>query len=246
MLPGQPCAPSEVSRTKVRPFTNTRPMLHEMAVDVKGNAVVWALNVGRKSYELRAAQELLVKLVKEPFYTELRTRQQTGYLVSSSGFQAAHQLFLQAAIQSNTHDPRDLLSRIELFTETFLRSLADDAATLQPRFDSIKAALLARLRSPYDTAAGKLRFMQHLAFDENEMDGDDDDDQPHFDAIERRRRALEAYDLPTLRARAVEMLGDGNNGHPRRVAVLATGNGEENVKRAYVRVGLEEMKRREG
>ncbi|TPX58500.1 hypothetical protein PhCBS80983_g03070 [Powellomyces hirtus] len=218
-LSGSPCSPDLVVKSKVLPFPNTRPAYHSTATPVKGNAIVWAVGLGERDHWLRTGQELMTKLMKEPFYTELRTKQQTGYIVSSGGFQADKQLFVQAAVQSNSHDPRDLLARIELFQETFLRDLAE-SKDIEERFESVKSATLARLRQPYDTLGSKLRFFNYLAYEES----------ANFDMLAQRLAVMEAYTLADLRQFAEEALGRDNK---RRVAVLATGNSPENLLFSY-------------
>ncbi|KAI8588509.1 Metalloenzyme, LuxS/M16 peptidase-like protein [Geranomyces variabilis] len=223
VLPGTPCSLESVARSKAIPFPETGPTYLATNVPVKGNALVWALGLGHRDHKLRTGQELLSKLIKEPLYTELRTKAQTGYIVSSGGMQVEKQLFLQAVVQSNTHDPWDLLSRVELFHETFLRELVESGTEIQARFDAVKAAKLARLAQPYDTLAAKLRWFRYLAFEE---DAD-------FNFLDARIAAMKAYSLDDLREFAVGALGRENK---RRMAVLASGNSEENAEfkwRAY-------------
>ncbi|KAJ3152968.1 hypothetical protein HDU86_005423 [Geranomyces michiganensis] len=222
-LPGTACSQESVTRSAAVPFSETGPHYIATDVPVKGNALVWALGLGTRNHNLRTGQELLSKLIKEPLYTELRTKAQTGYIVSSGGMQVEKQLFLQAVVQSNTHDPQDLLARIELFHESFLRELIEAGPEIQARFDAVKAAKLARLAQPYDTLAAKLRWFRYLGFEE---DAD-------FGFLDARIAAMQAYSLDDLKEFAVTALGRGNK---RRMAVLASGNSKENSEykwRAY-------------
>ncbi|TPX30829.1 hypothetical protein SmJEL517_g05695 [Synchytrium microbalum] len=221
-LPGVPCNPELVKKSEVVLLPNTRPMLYSTPLDVKGNAVVWVCDSGEKSdYWARTGQDMLGKLMREPFYSELRTKQQTGYIVSSGTFMANKRLFIQAAVQSNTHDARDLLSRIELFMEGFTRTEIQESETIQSRFDSIKSASLVRLLEPHDTLAGRERFLGYCAFEE---DG-------RFDLIERRIEALKSFTLSDLKTFAMERLGRGNK---RRLSVITEGNDTENTSMSYV------------
>ncbi|KAJ3189796.1 hypothetical protein HDU85_000080 [Gaertneriomyces sp. JEL0708] len=218
-LPGAACDPSSVQKSGVRPMTGDRPEFHTKDLGVKGNAVVWVCELGKKDVWKRTGQQLLAKLSKEPFYTELRTKQQTGYIVSSGLFEANKQLYLQAAVQSSTHDPRDLLARIELFQEAFLRDLVE-SADIESRFDSVKHSLLERLRQPYDTLASKLRFFNYLAYEED----------ANFLAISERIAALERFTLDDLRNFAKETVGRTNR---HRLAVLAYGNDDDSKEFCY-------------
>ncbi|KAJ3344079.1 hypothetical protein HDU93_003242 [Gonapodya sp. JEL0774] len=220
-LGGDACSKSDVKRTEVVPLSTSRPQLRRMQLDVKGNAIAWIVDCGPKTVELSTGVELLGKLLKEPFYSELRTVQQTGYLVHSGTITAANQrLFVQTSVQSNSHDPRDLLARIELFLETFLRDLPNSGE----RFETLKASVLDRLRNPYDNLAGKERYLAHVAFEEN----------ADFNILSTRIKVLEAYGLSDLVSLAQRVLGRSNRA---RAAVLVSGNDPENWGFSYEDAG---------
>ena len=128
-------------------------------------------------------------------------------------------LFVQAAIQSNSHDPRDLLARVELFLETFLVDLA--APATEARFAAVKDSLLARLAQPYDTLASKQRFLNRLAFEE---DGD-------FHYLQRRIEALQQLQVADVVAFADRFLSLARNRN--RLAVLSHGTSPENRELTY-------------
>ena len=64
-----------------------------------------------------------MQAIDEPFFAQLRTKQQTGYIVASAGEEIEKELFDLFGVQSNSHDPRDLLARFELFIEGYLQEL---------------------------------------------------------------------------------------------------------------------------
>ena len=130
---GDLCEANAILEPKLVPWTQTSPLYDQMNVEARGNAVFWSALVGKKTDELRTGQELLMKMMKESFYSELRTKQQIGYLVSSSPSHVDRQLLLNCTVQSNAFDSRDILSRIELFLEQFLDELHLDNPT-QERF----------------------------------------------------------------------------------------------------------------
>ncbi|KAJ3092344.1 hypothetical protein HK102_008314 [Quaeritorhiza haematococci] len=215
ILPGTPCERCNVERPHVMSFDGfERPMLSDVELDVQGNALVWIAEVGRREdYQARIGHEMLVKMMREPFYSE------TGYIVSSGGFQADKRLFLQANVQSNTHDPRDLLARLELFAETFLRDLKDSPEVLE-RFETIKSSTLIKLRQFYNTLMAKLRHLQYLAYEE----------EREWRTLARRIEVLENFTVEDLREFGQKVLGREN---VRRVAVLGRGNAEENRQFTY-------------
>ncbi|KAI9024527.1 Metalloenzyme, LuxS/M16 peptidase-like protein [Hyaloraphidium curvatum] len=212
----------EVKRSELMPLDGTRPLVFQPPpLKVAGNGFVLLVSLGEKTNAARLSSEMLSKLLKEPFYSELRTVQQTGYLVHSGSMLAGNrELFLQMAIQSNSHDPRDLLARCELFLESFLRGLAENAGERE-RFETLKAGVAEKLRQPYDNMQGKVRYLEQLAFDE---DGD-------FDMVAERLALLENYTFEDLQAFANATLGKGNR---KRLAVLTTGNDPENVAGNYL------------
>ncbi|TPX44671.1 hypothetical protein SeLEV6574_g04356 [Synchytrium endobioticum] len=229
-LPGAACQPEEVSKSEVVHLnSNTgtqKPLLYQTFLDVKGNAVIWVCDAGIKTdLVARTGQELLGKLMREPFYSELRTKQQTGYIVSSGTFVANKRLFMQAAVQSNTYDARDLLSRIELFMEGFARNELIDAApadSILQRFDSIKSASLIRLKQPHDTLSSRERYLAYCCYEEDAT----------FDIIERRITTMEEFGLNDLKDFCYSVLDWKKN--KGRLAVITTGNDPGNRSLSYV------------
>jgi insulysin len=77
-LPGVRCSLAEVERSRILVMQNAQPLLHVAEAKVKGNSLVWVADLGSRSFDSQAAHDVLVRLVKEPFYSELRTKQQVG------------------------------------------------------------------------------------------------------------------------------------------------------------------------
>ncbi|PCH40557.1 LuxS/MPP-like metallohydrolase [Wolfiporia cocos MD-104 SS10] len=89
---------------------------------------------------LCAVLELIAHIIKEPVRTQLRTREQLGYVVSASSWTAATSVGLGIKIQT-TRPPWDAEQRIDAFLESFygvLESLA------QPDFDDKKKGLIVK------------------------------------------------------------------------------------------------------
>jgi insulysin len=231
ILPGYACDPKLVEQSKLKPLSGIgRPSMHNFNADVAGNfwfmvgnAVVWNLLIGPKDDALMCGTLILSKLLKEPFYTELRTNQQTGYMVSS-GYQIMdNNLFLSAAIQSNTFDARDLLARIELFSQNFLRVI-NESEDVQPRFESIRTSLIDRLKEPHDSLYSKMQFYNNLAFNED----------CDYHMIERRIENLSGYLYDDVKSFADILLVQS---HHKKSAVLCSGNSGENKRLSYVEIG---------
>lgn len=103
---------------------------------IKGaNSAYWSLHIlPSKTPRDWATSVVLGNFVSEPFYTELRTKQQLGYIVGSGGGVSGQQLQQIFVIQSSTHAPDELRAKAEVFMQTLpgkLDELSDEAfATL--------------------------------------------------------------------------------------------------------------------
>lgn len=157
------------------------PYVVSQKVKQSGHAVLLMLQQGPFTFKRRAAQQILSQAIEEPFYNELRTKQQTGYLVYSWDSMVEKQLFSYLAVQSNSHDPRDLLARFELFLETFQRELAHKTFT-EERFQTIKQSLITLLKQAPDNMRDMSQLLHKVGF---EYDGD-------FKWIDKRVAAVEA------------------------------------------------------
>lgn len=185
------------------------PFYFETKIPSQGNAAMLAIEYPEYSFKNRAAQQILMKAMDEPFFSNLRTKQQTGYLVFSTGEEIERKLFNIFAVQSNTHEPRDLLARFELFIEGFLQELGK--TVLSPEnFEQIKTSVLADLEKPLNNldAAGDL--LQKLAF---KYDG-------HFDWMDQRIQGLKELTYEEFLDFAQKFMGKANK---RRLGILVKG-----------------------
>lgn len=186
------------------------PFLLEMKIPVQGSATLLAIENSSFTLKERAAQQILMKAMKEPFFAELRTRQQTGYLISSAAEEIERKLFLAFVVQSNTHDSRDLLARFELFIESFLQGI--DKNYLTPKnFEIIKNSLLEELEKPPHNMESLGALLHSLAF---KYEG-------RFDWIDKRIQALRALTHGELLSFAHACIGKDNK---RRLGLLIKGH----------------------
>ena len=72
----------------------------------------------------RAAATVIAAYISSPFYSELRTRQQLGYIVGSSPNASLRERYFTFTVQSSTHAPDDLRRRVETLLATFPAALA--------------------------------------------------------------------------------------------------------------------------
>ncbi len=173
------------------------------------NALILATDCGYFEFKRRAAQEILTKGLEEPFFSELRTRQQTAYLVTNWSQEMERHLYSFFAIQSSSHDARDLLARFELFLENSLQHLEAEVIP-EERFESIKSALVEQLEHPAENLA-KMGSLLHLIACDYDAD---------FHWTEKRIQAYKELTYPEFLDYAHHFIGKENK---RRVAIAVNG-----------------------
>lgn len=185
------------------------PFLFESKIPAQGNAALLAIENPDYTFKNRGAQQILMKAISEPFFTNLRTKQQTGYIVISTPEELERKLFNLFAVQSNTHDPRDLIARFELFFESFLQEMGRSYLTKE-NFEVIKASVLAELEKPQNNMEEMGNLLIKLAF---KYDG-------QFDWMDKRIQGLKDLTYEEFLAFSKATLSKANK---RRLAVLTKG-----------------------
>ncbi|MBB64971.1 MAG: peptidase M16 [Waddliaceae bacterium] len=188
-------------------------------VERKGNAVLLMLQNGPASYTMRGALDILRKAIQQPFFSELRTKQQTAYEVWNVSQEIEKQLYSFFGILSNSHDIRDLLARFELFFETFLHELGTDQFS-EERFEAIRASILNELKQTPTNPSEMVSLLQELAFEH----------EANFKRIEERIQAIENLTFSQFIEDSRAFLGRDNT---QRLAILVKGRIEEEANFRY-------------
>lgn len=212
----------QVKREVIQLPETSGPFFLEQRSDVLGNAVILGIENGPFSFKSRAAQQILTLAMKEPFFTELRTKQQTGYIVYNTAEEWERQMFDLFFVQSNRHDVRDLLARLEQFIEGYLQELGKHESS-EDRFDVIKKALLIKLEQPQDNLKDMGELLKTLAF---KYDGD-------FDWMNKRIEGMKSLSYPEFLQLATQVLGRQNK---KRLAILFKGITPESNSMEYKRL----------
>jgi len=139
--------------------------------------------------ETRAASVVLANFMGEPFYSELRTRQQLGYIVGSSATASQRERYLTFIVQSSGYAPDELRKR----AEAFIATLPDK---LRQASDAQWATLIAGARSRLSEKPKSIAEKANIFFEEAYTYGGEWD---------RRESALAALDTLT-RDRAAAIL----------------------------------------
>lgn len=184
------------------------PYFVECKTKAQGNAAILAIQQEPFSFKARAAQQILMQAMRAPFFETLRTKQQTGYIVTSRAEEFERHLFNVFAVQSNTHEGRDLLARFELFIEGFMQELPVGLSSKS--FDNIKKALVDELRQPPKSINEMGELLTRLAF---RYDGD-------FNWIDKRIKGFEELTYSEFLEIARKTMSKQNK---RRLGILLTG-----------------------
>jgi insulysin len=174
----------------------------------QGNGVILLLEEGKFTFERRSAQQVLAKALQEAFFDTLRTKQQTAYFAKAWDTEVERQLFQYFAVQSSTHNPRDLIARFELFLEDFLKNI--DSKIPEDRFQNLQKMLITTLQMPPENLEGMATRLNTLAF---YYDGD-------FNWYEKRITSLKELNYEQLIQAAHEFISRDNL---KRIAVLVEG-----------------------
>lgn len=205
-----PYSKEEQSRPEVLILPkNEGPFYLEKKIEAQGNAVVLVVEHNTFDFKKEAAQRILMQAMKQPFFSTLRTKQQTGYIVASIAEEVERQLLNLFIVQSNTHNPRDLLARFELFIEGYLQELSGENLP-EEQFDTIREALLIELDQPPKNIRKMGEKLTELAF---QYDGD-------FDWIDKQIEGFQELGYSEFLSLAKGMLGRQNK---KRLGILLKG-----------------------
>lgn len=184
------------------------PSALPFSISMKGNVCSLIIDLGPFSHEKKAAQSILSKALAEAFFNELRTKQQTAYIAKAWGSEVHKELLQFFSVQSATHLPSDLLSRFELFLESYLKNFSKNIP--QERFTSIKKNLINKLDNFGKSLQEKALFYDDIAFSH---DAD-------FNWIAKQKKAYENLTYEEFVDFSLSVLSKQN---PKRLAFLLEG-----------------------
>jgi len=168
------------------------------------NSCLWLeYFLGSDSPENRAASLFLNNFMEEPFYTEMRTRQQLGYIVWSVTFPQEDELFAAFIIQSADHPADEIQDRVKAFLETLpglLSNLSDDD------FESIVAGSRAQIEEKAKSIAERASrfFLRAFEYDEDwERLGKTREALDHLTREQARQTLVRMLSPETSRVRSV-------------------------------------------
>lgn len=202
-----PYPPAQHPKTKVVKLPEGPFSIHQ-TVEVQGNSAILLIDEGDFSPTKRAVQEILLPPLKEAFFNELRTKQKTGYIAFSDSVELENRLYQLFLVQSNSHQPEDLLYRFELFLEEFIQDFSENISLT--RFETLKASAIASLENRYRNIRDKSALWDLLAF---QYKGD-------FHFIEKRIAGIKNLSYDSFVLFSKKFLSRNNH---KRLAVLMEG-----------------------
>ncbi len=162
----EPAPAAELLRRRHVELTAGTPVIDTGVVEGANSAYRANYLLPSDSPRMRAAGEVIGTFMREPFFTELRTNQQLGYIVGSGFGSSLDQQLLLFVIQSSTHDADDLRQR----AETMIATLPDMLAQLPAdAWQTLLAGARATLGEKPKSIAEKAAVLFSRAYDH---DGD--------------------------------------------------------------------------
>ncbi len=131
---------------------------------IVNNSTYWQEYImGADSPDLRAASIVIRNFVSSPFYTEMRTRQQLGYIVWAFTTRREDLIHAGFVIQSADYDPGELQDRAETFIHTFPQLWSEvSAEQFQTLVEAAKSEVAEKDKSIAERAASYFtRAFQH-------------------------------------------------------------------------------------
>jgi len=212
---------SEHYKNEVMPLKDDRgPFFCDITTKAQGVGVVLAIQADPFSFKNLAANQILMQAMRIPFFDALRTKQQTAYMVKSTCEKFEKTIFNLFYLQSNSHDGRDLLARIELFIETFMQEICSSELT-PDQFSKIRDSLLQSLQQPEKSIPQTCFHLNQLAFI---YDAD-------FDWVKKRIEGFEQLTYDEFIKIAQEVMGKCNK---KRLAVILSGDIPEDNSLKYI------------
>jgi len=109
------------------------------------NRAIWVTFSTGPEAKVVVMTELLQQILADPFYNEIRTKQQLGYVVLAQADRDGLSARLSLAVQSSSREPEELLEAVQAFLVQFKRTLAELPAK---EFSAFKIALVEQIVKP--------------------------------------------------------------------------------------------------
>jgi insulysin len=153
----QPGPPTELLRRRHLAIAPGDNIVDAGAIEGVNSAFIGDYVIGDDAPALRAAAAVAANFFGDPFFSELRTKQQLGYIVGSSASASLRHRYFTFVIQSSGYAPEELRRRAEAFIATI-------PATLAAIPDAQWATLVAGARSQFEEKPKNMRDKAEIFF----------------------------------------------------------------------------------
>lgn len=137
---------TNVDRARIRQLPPSQTAAH-LAVEHPDTGYTLYLQGNNTSYAERARYRLLAQIISSPFYEEIRTTRQLGYIVYATAFEILETPALGLVVQSPSADASAIDSAVKEFSQTFAQQLAEmDDTRLKREKQAVISQLLERDR----------------------------------------------------------------------------------------------------
>ena len=208
----KPVPPEQLLRRRVLTQPVGDRVLTTEHFGVNNSAFRREYQLGDDSPEIRAATKVLASFIEEPFYGELRTRQQVGYIVSGGAGDELRTHFAFFLIQSGDYPADQIATRADTFIAELPRLLDE---TPEEAWQMIIAGVRAELEQKDKTVAARAARLFELAYD---FDAEWDRREATLAALDRltkpRTREILAAALAPSSIRSRTFLGFARDHQP--------------------------------
>jgi insulysin len=163
----------------------------------ENNVAILSFAHGTTDLSTQAAFKVLNKMLSSPFFDDLRTARQTGYVAASFGEMREEDTFTSFMVMSPSHDPKTLFGYYRNFIATWLETVEDQ----KELFESIRENMIYSLKKGPSTPSEMAGKAHALAFKKHDL-------LRHDRSIE----ALEALDFETFVTITRRLLDEAQNG----------------------------------
>jgi insulysin len=122
---------------------NQKHWIYQQQVKDINSSIVSYYQYGPESMHMSAVQSLMGRIISQPFYNQLRTKEQLGYVVYATDLNLNRVNGFRFVVQSSIKDPVFLEERVEHFLKSYQAEFADMS---NERFEKYKNGLLRKLR----------------------------------------------------------------------------------------------------
>lgn len=155
-LDSLPLGKQDLPEEQVLIFPAGQPLAKMMTVQTNNNCWGQYLQFGRRTPKLGAILRIGQAHLSTSFFTELRTKQQLGYIVGSHFSFQEKALGLNYLVQSSTHSAVDIASRVSKWKKSVLQELAKMS---DEQFETYKQSVIQELLEKDKTIEQKLQTM---------------------------------------------------------------------------------------